>query len=586
MRNLKILFVIVLNKIKSSQFSVLVRHFYQRLFQNDFVAFEDQMKEKTIGFLALIAIFCTYISNAVLMKYMFYPDNGVSWVEKCFFISFIMLLIGFITVFEWDVIFPDSRDFANLMTLPIKLRTIFTTKFTSLFLFVGIFAIGANSVSALVFWFHLLKWQEETSLFFSLFFILAHFVCIFAACYFIFFFSVFVIGVLMLVFPERIFRALSVFLRMAFMAVFVFLMIYIVSNSFIASQPFAFLPDLKESHSLLLYVFPPMWFTGFFESMIGSQDSQFSTLASIAILSLVLVTIGFFLSALASYRKYCRKMEIKKNVNIRLIRIKYFLQHYFDVIFLRNPVQRAVFYFFGKTLRNSMVHKMRLATFAAVGTGLGLILIATNIRSFDNFSELNKTLLSIPTVLTFFLLVGIRSVVNIPSSLEANWVFRLTEEKNLTHSSSGLRRGIVFNILFPLFILVFIFYSFSWGWRIGILHSLYGFVVAVLLMEVLFLRYHKIPFACSYLPGKTKAHYLWLLYLVSFIGYVSLVSSLELFLLQNPSSFVFFLGISLFLFLALRIYQKQVLYKKMVLIYVDEPEPNMVTLFTYGRIAE
>ena len=290
MSHLDKLFFSVLEKIKSSQYFVLVRHFFQRLFQNDFVAFEDQMKEKTIGFLALIAILCTYISNAVLMKYMFIPDNGVSWVEKCFFISFIMLLIGFITVFEWDVIFPDSRDFANLITLPIKLRTIFTTKFTSLFLFVGIFAIGANSGSVLVFWFHLLKWQEESGLFFSLFYIFAHFVCIFAACYFIFFFSVLVIGVLMLIFPERIFRAISVFLRTVFMAVFVFFMIYIVSNSFIASQPFAFLPDLKDNHSLLLYVFPPMWFTGLFESMIGSHDSQFLTLSLIAFLGLPPVT--------------------------------------------------------------------------------------------------------------------------------------------------------------------------------------------------------------------------------------------------------------------------------------------------------
>lgn len=584
MRNLKKLFV--LNKIKSSQFPVLVRHFFQRLFQNDFVAFEDQMKEKTISFLALIAILSAHISNAVLMKYMFVPDDGVSWVEKCYFTSFIMLLIGFITVFEWDVIFPDSRDFTNLMTLPIKLRTIFTTKFTSLCLFVGIFAIGASSVSTFIFWFYLIEWQEKNSLFFSLFYILAHFVCMFAASYFIFFFSVFVIGVLMLVFPERIFRALSVFFRTVLMSTFVFLMILIVSDSFTASQPFAFLPNLMENNSILLYFFPPMWFTGLFESLIGSHDSQFSTLSSIAILSLVLVTIGFFLSAVASYRKYCRKMEIKKNVNIRLMRIKYFLQHYFDIVFLRNSVQRTIFYFFGKTLRNSMVHKMRLATFAAVGAGLVLILIAANFRSYDNFSELNKTLLGIPTVLAFFLLVGMRSVVNIPSSLEANWIFRLTEEKNLNHYSLGLRKGIVFNILFPLFVLVFLFYSFKWGWRIGILHSLYGFVVAVLFMEVLFLKYHKIPFACSYLPGKTKAHYLWWLYLVSFIGYVSLISSLELALLKNPSSFVFFLGISLFFFLALRIYQKKVLYKKMVLIYAEEPEPVIVTLFTYGRSAE
>lgn len=584
MRYLNNLFV--LNKNKSSQFTVLVRHFFQRLFQNDFVAFEDQMKVKTISFLAIIAVLSGHISNAFLMKYMFVPDNGVSWVEKCYFTAFIMLLIGFITIFEWEVIFPDSRDFTNLMTLPIKLRTIFATKFTSLCLFVGIFVIGANSISTLVFWFYLIEWQENNSLFFSLFYILAHFVCMFAASYFIFFFSVFVIGMLMLIFPERIFRALSVFFRTVLMSTFVFLMILIVSDSFFASQPFEFLQKLMENNSTLLYLFPPMWFTGLFESLIGNPNSQFSTLSSIAILSLILVTLGFFLSAVASYRKYCKRIEIKKNVNIQLMRIKYLFQHYFDLVFLRNSVQRAVFYFFGKTLKNSMIHKMRLATFVAVGVGLSLILLVTNIRSFESFPELNTTLLSLPTILGFFLLIGIRSIVNIPSSLEANWIYRLTEEKILNHYSLGLRKGIVFYLLTPLFILVCMFYSYNWGWKIGILHSLYGFVVAVMLMEVLFLKYNKVPFACSYLPGKANAHYFWLIYFLSFVGYVSLISRLELELLQNSSSFVFFLGISLLLLICLRVYQKKVLYKKMALIYTDEPEPVMITLFSYGSNAE
>ena len=108
---------------------ILVRHFFFRLFNNDFIAFEDQMKEKTLSFLALTAIFSAHIANTNLMKYMFVPDEGISWVEKCYFISFVMVLMGFITLFEWDVLFPDERDFANLIILPIKLRTIFVSKF-------------------------------------------------------------------------------------------------------------------------------------------------------------------------------------------------------------------------------------------------------------------------------------------------------------------------------------------------------------------------------------------------------------------------------------------------------------------------
>jgi len=32
---------------------------------------------------------------------------------------------------EWDIIFPDTRDFSNLLPLPLKMGTFFVSKFTS-----------------------------------------------------------------------------------------------------------------------------------------------------------------------------------------------------------------------------------------------------------------------------------------------------------------------------------------------------------------------------------------------------------------------------------------------------------------------
>lgn len=567
-------------------FQVLARHFFLRLFQNDFVAFEDQMKEKTISVLAIVAVLSAHIANAVLMKYIFVADEGVSWVEKCYFTSFLMLLLGFITVVEWEVIFPDSRDFANLMTLPVRLRTIFLTKFTSLCLFVGLFALGANAISTFAFWFHLIRWQPEKGFLFTLYFILVHLVCMLAASFFVFFFTVFVIGILMVIFSERLFGTLSLAIRTVLMIGFVFLMIYIMSDSLTASQPFLFLHSLKTNHSLLFYLFPPMWFTGLYESLLGRGDPQFGLHSLIALASLVFVTLGFFLTTVLVYRKHCRTSETKKKENLQFLKLTHRFQLVFDAVFLRNPLQRGIFYFFGKTLRHSMVHKMRLATFAAVGIGLELILIASSTRNLDALSELNKTLLTIPMILILFLLVGMRSVVNIPSFLEANWVFQLTGEKRLDHYAAGFRKGIVFYVLFPLFVLVFFFFSLLWGWKIGALHCLYGFILAALIMEALFLKFHKIPFTCSYFPGKAKVHLFWFFYLAAFALYVSLVSTLELALLKKTSLFILFVGVSAVVFLVLKAYQSLHLYKKMVLVFEEEPEPALVTLMTYGHKTE
>jgi len=566
--------------VKTSPFPVLVRHFFLRLFNNDFIAFEDQMKEKTISFLALVAIFSSHVANSVLMKYMFIPDDGISWVEKCYFISFFMLLLGFITVFEWDVIFPDARDFDNLLTLPVKLKMIFVSKFTSLCLFIGIFALGSNAISVLAFWFHLIRWQPEKGVLFSPFFICVHLICLLAACFFVFFLFVFVIGILMVIFPARLFRAFSLFFRTVLMIFCVFLMIYIVLNSFSSTSYFNFLPVLKANNSLSFYLFPPMWFTGMYESLLGNSDPQFGTCSSIGLMSLFLVMGGFFVSAALGYKKHCRNMDTKKKRRSLFFGPTNIFSRLLHTLFLWNPIQRAVFYFIGKTLKYSMIHKMRLAVFAAVGVSLELIFLASFMRNHESFSQLNTTILTVPMILMLFLLIGMRSVVNIPSSLEANWVFRITEEHNLKHCLSGLRKGILLYVLCPLFTFVFVLFSFFYGWEIGFMHSLYGLIWGGLFIDILFLRFHKIPFACSYLPGKAKVHFLWLVYFVAFILYVSLISRIELALLKKPSLFLLFLGISFFVFLGLRIYQNNYLFNKWQISYEDKPDPVMVTLLS------
>ncbi|UCC40580.1 MAG: hypothetical protein JSV96_03800 [Candidatus Aminicenantes bacterium] len=562
------------------QFFILVKHFYFRLFLNDIVSFEEQMKEKVIGILALLAIFSAHLSHVILWKYWLVADKGISWVDKCYLISFFMIVMGFITVLEWDVIFPDSRDFSNLMPLPIKLRTLFSAKFTSLCLFVGLFALGMNSLSTLVFWYYLPQWHS-TSLIYGLRFIFAHLTSVFAANFFIFFVSVFLIGSLMTLFGYKIFSRISIYLRAVLMIVFVFLLFLFITAPTYVSQFFSSFIALKESNSLFLYLFPPMWFVGLYETLLGNRDPLFSALSNYSLLAIITPAIAFFIAAFFGYRRYLKKIHEVRAKSVRLFKIKTTLIGIFDSIFLSNPVQRAVFYFFGRTIRRSIFHKMRLITYMAISSGMVLILLTTLIDDYNNFFLINRTLLSVPLILTFFLLVGMRSIVNIPVSLEANWIFRLTQRRDKRHYFSGLKKGVFFYTLNPLFAVLFVIYLFLWGGETAFLHCLYGLVVSVFLMEVLFQNYHKIPFACSYLPGKAKMHIFWIVYLFSFLTFVLFFSSTERKLLLAPSRFLIFYGIIFSLFLLLRIYQNYFLYKRYEIMYEEKLEPAMVTIVPY-----
>jgi hypothetical protein len=322
-----------------------------------------------------------------------------------------------------------------------------------------------------------------------------------------------------------------------------------------------------------------MWFTGLYETLLGSSDTMFSTLSKISLLTIFLSVVAFFLFSAISYRRQINRMQEIGGKKIHFLKLKQFFSNIFNSIFLRNPVQRAIFYFFGKTLRRSMLHRMRLVFYIAISSGFILIIIMISHGfKLENFSEVNKTLLSIPLILSFFLLIGLRSVIDIPIELSANWIFQLTEKQRKKHYFIGLKKGIFFFTLLPLFIFLFILYFFLWGWKSSLLHCIYGLTISILLMEILLINYRKIPFTCYYFPGKTKIQYLLPVYIVSFILFIYLNIFIERTLLEKPSKFLIFYTIFLIVFLVFKIYQNYFFYKKISIVFEEEPEPVMITL--------
>ena len=569
--------ILARSKGQTKQFLILTRHFFLRLFINDVVFFEESMQQKVIALIAILAVVSGHLSTVLLSKYLWIRDENLSWVEKCHFLLFGMLIISFISILEWDVIFPDSRDFSNLVPLPLKVRTLFLSKFTSFFLFICLFAFSITSLSTFVFWMHLPQWQSHTIVF-SLRFVLTHIVTSFAAYISISFIFAFLIGILMTVLGHRIFNLVSVYIRSLLMIALVFLMSFFLFRIIEIPRLFPSLAALKQSNSLFLYLFPPMWFVGLYETLLGNNNPLFHTLAKWAVPAVTLPLIGFFLISAAGYRKYLRKMREVKRGKTPLNRMKQGLMEIFSSIFLKNPIQRAVFYFFGNTIKKSNLHRMRLASYIVVAAGIVLILLATRTTRLGNFDNFDQVILSIPFILSFFLVLGIRATSQIPIAIEANWIFRLSETVDKKHYLIGFKKGIIFFTILPLFVVLFVFYALLWGWIIALFFCLYGFVVSGLLVEVVFIGHRKIPFTCSYLPGKGKMHIYWIVYLVSLISYAAIMSLLAYKLLLNTSSFLLFYTIVFILFVMLRFVQNSFFLQRANIIYEEKPEPVLLTL--------
>lgn len=558
------------------QFLILSGHFFGRLFRNETVDFEDQMKERLIVALTLLAVIFSWSSWLLLFKYHFVPDVNRSWQEKNYIFTLMMLVFAVVTLLEWDVLFPDRQDFLNLMPLPVRLRTVFAAKLASFVLFVGMFSVAMMSVSSILFSIYLTEWRAN-SLVLAVRYVLSHLLAGFAANFTVFFGVVFLQFFLMAALPLEIYRRVSLFVRFALIAVLVFLLLGFIAEPSILGRSFHTLEPLKESGDPFLLKFPPLWFVGLYEVLLGTRDPVFAAQARTACLALVLSLVAFAATSALSYHRHIRKtLEIRK-ARPALFRLRERWRRLLSLTVLRAPEERAVYNFFSDTLKSSAKHRMSLAYYLAVGAAVILLFIVAYREAFRTLTPSNGFLLAQPLLLVFTLVAGIRVLVNQPVAPEANWVFRLTETPRRGKYLSGLKKAIVIKLILPLFGGVFALHFWLWDARTAFLHSAFGMVISVLAVEAAFYNFRKVPFACTYVPGKFKLHLTVIPSLLGLIVIMTALVGIEMKILAHPGKGGFFLAAAAAAALALREGNRR-FYRKMPLVYEDQPEAAMIAL--------
>ena len=253
-----------------SQFIELLRLFWQRFLDNDLIAPRAETRLALVPILALLAVPGVIFSLRSYGQYSFlwtrigYPvppfplDLTVSWSDKFLFLYSSMILMGFITVLEWDALFPDRRDYLILTPLPIRLGTLLAAKITALFIFLLVFTLALNGCSSILF--PLMAMNPHAPAGYALRYMGAHATSVFAANAFVLLFCVALQGVLMNVVSTRHFQWIS-------RAVQLFLLFLFVCLFFLVPKTFSFVKGLNLDNNAFIGFLPPMWFTGLYETL-------------------------------------------------------------------------------------------------------------------------------------------------------------------------------------------------------------------------------------------------------------------------------------------------------------------------------
>jgi hypothetical protein len=270
---------------------------------------------------------------------------------------------------------------------------------------------------------------------------------------------------------------------------------------------------------------PPAWFVGLERWLVG--DVRFSALAALAVTGTTVVLVVSAGSYVLLYRRFDR-VTLQPAVSRRSDAGDRSLARWNG----RSPVRHAIGRFIAITIRRSPLHQGLVVGLLAAAGGFVLNSLLNASGWLDPSDTRQKralisTLLWAPMTMVFLAVPAMRLAMWIPLDIRSNWVFRMTEDEagRAEVAAANLRAVWALAVAIPLALIG----PLQW-WMLGpavfrvlIVEMSLGW----LLVEWTMARWQRIPFTCSYLPGKGFVPHMFVKGFASFV-FFSMASVLVL----------------------------------------------------------
>ena len=212
-------------------------------------------------------------------------------------------------------------------------------------------------------------------------------------------------------------------------------------------------------------------------------------------------------------------------------------------------MDRAIVFFTARTIARSRQHRLFLAAYAGIGLAVAFsyardLLYGPSepyaLRLGTHWNQPNVPLLMGGLVMLCFAVVGARAIFSLPIELRANWVFQLTAVHAPAVYFSAVRKALFAVTVLPVWLAGAAAYFLIWPARPAAQHMLTLSLAAVLFVHVALYQFRKIPFACSYLPGKSNLHVRLAIYGGLLIVVAGISVQAEYFAMPSPWRFAAF----------------------------------------------
>lgn len=506
------------------QFRVLYRQFLLRVVDLEALSVHADVHRflgQFAGVLILINVFRTIgflffevgnpsVQGAALMTVIWQREQGL--------VSMMMLVTGLIAVVSWDAIFPDRRDAMVLGPLPVRPATILAAKVAACAAVVGIALVSLASGMGVV----LPLVAGSVRLLIGYWFAMA------AACVFVYGAVLAAQGLLALLLPRKMFLRMSAALQLAAFAWF-------VASYFLE-------PTLWNLGWMRVVAprgdlngWPSFWFFAMEHQIAGTMPAEMHGIAMRAWVGLGIVVVGA-----AGSLALCYLRTMKKTVEEPDLVPGRKSWHWWARS--GGGVETVVLRFTARGLARSRHHRVIYAFYWAIVFAIAMSTLRSEWAAAWRQPVTQDTMM--PTFAMMCLaVVGLRSVFPLPVSLHANWMLQVTQLNPSQRYIAGVRRALVLLSAVP-----------AWGLAAALglgfrprrhvaEHLVVLALVGWILVELCLIGVSKIPFACSYLPGKTNLQYVFWAFVGIFLPIAMSLANEEARVMRSPVRYGAMVGI-------------------------------------------
>ena len=413
---------------RRSQFELLVRHFLERFFNHETASADGDGKTRLVQIAFAAGLPGLVVS--VFLWPVYHPFKGWPpgstrvgpppyWLQMnhhFFFVIYSFVVMGLVTVFEWDLFFPDLLDIQVMGTLPVRSRRVFMGRVAAIGVLIGGFLFDANFLAPIV----LPMSTDPPNL---IRFVSGHVLAVAASGLFAAFSIVASQSVLLAALGERLFRKVSLLLQGTAVAGLVMLLLLFPVLSGVT-------PSLLQSGNRLVMWFPPYWFLGIYQNMLGGPEAMahFQSLQRIGWTALAVVLSTAVCAYPVAYMrrvKYLVEGAVTRRNRSRTALPANAIAHTFLV---RKPIGRAVFHFINQTLLRLPRYRIYLVLYGGVGLS---VLIATVLRLNVEHGQLHAEasvdgIRAGVGIIAFWVTVGLRTAFVSSGNQRGGWIFRFT----------------------------------------------------------------------------------------------------------------------------------------------------------------